>query len=275
MLRSYLFVPGDNAEKLTKALARGSDALIVDLEDGVAFSNKTAARTIVSDFLKEKAADWPSIWIRLNPGDLMEIDLANIPKDLADGFVLAKTQSAKDISALVDGLGAGAKDQKIMALVEDGLGITKLQEITSHAAVNFLQIGEADLSADLGITPDAHSSQFNYVRQQTVVACAAAGITSPIGPVSTNFRDLDLFRETTQSLSDMGYFGRACIHPAQVEIVNSVFTPTAQQLESAQDTMHRYESALSQGLGVCVDANGRLVDEAIIRSARRILETNR
>jgi citrate lyase subunit beta/citryl-CoA lyase len=275
MLRSYLFVPGDNAEKLTKALARGADALIVDLEDGVAFSNKTAARTIVSDFLQEKSADWPSIWIRLNPGDLMEIDLASIPSDLADGFVLAKTQSAKDISALVDGLGASAKNQKIMALVEDGLGITKLSEITSHAAVNFLQIGEADLSADLSITPDAHSSQFNYVRQQTVVACAAAGIAAPIGPVSTNFRDLDLFRETTQALSDMGYFGRACIHPAQVEIVNSVFTPTAQQLESAQDTMQRYESASSKGLGVCVDANGRLVDEAIIRSARRILETNR
>lgn len=275
MLRSYLFVPGDNAEKLTKALVRGADALIVDLEDGVAFSNKVAARAIVSDFLKEKRADWPSIWIRLNPGDLMEVDLASIPRDLADGFVLAKTQSANDISALVDGLGAGAKDQKIMALVEDGLGITKLSEIAGQAFVNYLQIGEADLSADLGITPDAHSSQFNYVRQQTVVACAAAGINSPIGPVSTNFRDLDLFRETTQALSDMGYFGRACIHPAQVEIVNSVFTPTAHHLERALDTMQRYESALAKGLGVCLDADGRLVDEATIRSARRILETNR
>jgi citrate lyase subunit beta/citryl-CoA lyase len=73
----------------------------------------------------------------------------------------------------------------------------------------------------------------------------------------------------------MGYFGRACIHPAQIEIVNSVFTPTPQQLEKAQDTMQHYELALAQGLGVCVDSDGRLVDEAIIRSARRILETHR
>jgi citrate lyase subunit beta/citryl-CoA lyase len=275
MLRSYLFVPGDDAKKLTKALARGADALIVDLEDGVAVSNKVAARSVVTNFLNEKKVDWPSIWIRLNPGALMETDLAGIPTELADGFVLAKTQSAKNIDALVEGLGDLPKNQNIMALVEDGLGVTRLAEIAGHAAVNFLQIGEADLSADLGVTPDAHSSQFNYVRQQTVVSCAGAGITSPIGPVSTNFRDLEMFRETTQALADMGYFGRACIHPAQIEIVNSVFTPTPQQLEKAQDTMQRYELALAQGLGVCVDSDGRLVDEAIIRSARRILETHR
>jgi len=93
--------------------------------------------------------------------------------------------------------------------------------------------------------------------------------------VSTNFKDLDLFQETTQSLSDMGYFGRACIHPAQIEVVNAVFTPTLEQIEKAKDTMTRFESAVANGSGVCVDADGRLVDEAIIRSARKILANQR
>jgi citrate lyase subunit beta/citryl-CoA lyase len=73
----------------------------------------------------------------------------------------------------------------------------------------------------------------------------------------------------------MGYFGRACIHPAQIEIVNAVFTPTPEQLEKALDTMRRYEAALASGSGVCLDADGRLVDEAIIRSARRVIANQR
>jgi citrate lyase subunit beta/citryl-CoA lyase len=73
----------------------------------------------------------------------------------------------------------------------------------------------------------------------------------------------------------MGYFGRACIHPAQIEIVNSVFTSTPEQIEKAMDTMNRFEAATAQGLGVCVDADGRLVDEAIIRSARKVLANQR
>jgi citrate lyase subunit beta / citryl-CoA lyase len=274
MLRSYLYVPGDDLVKLTKALARGADALIVDLEDGVAFDNKEVARSVVSEFLAGKESSWPSIWVRLNPGALLTADLKAIPISKLDGVVLAKTDSASDLDNLVSELG-DRSDVPVMALVESGFGVTNILDVVNHESVSLLQVGEADLAADLGITPDSHSSQFNYVRQQAVVACAAAKISAPIAPVSTNFRDLELFRETTQSLADMGYFGRACIHPAQIEIVNAVFTPTPEQLEKALDTMSRYEAALASGSGVCLDADGRLVDEAIIRSARRVIANQR
>lgn len=272
MLRSFLYVPGDDLVKLTKALTRGSDALIVDLEDGVALDKKDFARSVVSEFLQGKEDSWPSIWVRLNPGALLPLDLTAIPTAAPDGFVLAKTESASDIDNLVSGLG---NQKPIMALVESGLGVTNLLEIVNHASVEFLQIGEADLAADLAVTPDSHSTQFTYVRQQAVVVCAASKSNAPIAPVSTNFKDLDLFKETTQSLSDMGYFGRACIHPAQIEVVNAVFTPTLEQIEKAKDTMSRFEAAVANGSGVCVDADGRLVDEAIIRSARKILANQR
>jgi citrate lyase subunit beta/citryl-CoA lyase len=274
MLRSYLYVPGDDLVKLTKALARGADALIVDLEDGVAFDNKQVARSVVSEFLESKESTWPSIWVRLNPGALLPDDLSAIPTNKLDGVVLAKTDSASDLDNLIEQLGSSS-ELPVMALVESGLGVTNLLDVVNHQRVSLLQVGEADLAADLGITPDSHSTQFNYVRQQAVVACAAAKLNAPIAPVSTNFRDLDLFRVSTQSLADMGYFGRACIHPAQIEIVNSVFTPTPEQLEKAFDTMSRYDAALASGSGVCLDADGRLVDEAIIRSARRIIANQR
>ena len=274
MLRSYLYVPGDDLVKLTKALARGADALIIDLEDGVAFDNKDVARSVVSEFLAGKENTWPSIWVRLNPGALLTADLNSIPISKLDGAVLAKTDSASDLDNLVSELG-DRSDVPVMALVESGFGVTNILDVVNHDSVSLLQVGEADLAADLGITPDSHSSQFNYVRQQAVVACASAKISAPIAPVSTNFRDLELFRETTQSLADMGYFGRACIHPAQIEIVNSVFTPTPEQLEKALDTMCRYDAALASGSGVCLDADGRLVDEAIIRSARRVIANQR
>ena len=131
-------MPGDDLVKLTKALTRGSDALIVDLEDGVALDKKDFARSVVSEFLQGKEASWPSIWVRLNPGALLPLDLTAIPIAAPDGFVLAKTESASDINNLVSGLG----DQKpIMALVESGLGVTNLLEIVNHASVEFLQIG--------------------------------------------------------------------------------------------------------------------------------------
>ena len=274
MLRSYLYVPGDDLVKLTKALTRGADALIVDLEDGVAFDNKEVARSVVSEFLESKESNWPSIWVRLNPGTLLTSDIQAIPINKLDGVVLAKTDSTSDLDNLVSELG-DSSDLPVMALVESGLGVTNLLDVVKHESVSLLQVGEADLAADLGITPDSHSSQFNYVRQQAVVACAAAKLNAPIAPVSTNFRDLELFRETTQSLADMGDFGRACIHPAQIEIVNSVFTPTHEQIEKALDTMSRYDAALASGSGVCLDLDGRLVDEAIIRSARRIIANQR
>lgn len=274
MLRSYLYVPGDDLGKITKALARGADALIVDLEDGVALDKKEVARSVVSEFLASKDSTWPSIWVRLNPGALLTADLSTIPISKLDGVVLAKTDSASDLDNLVSELG-DRSDIPVMALVESGFGVTNLLDVVNHESVSLLQVGEADLAADLGITPDSHSSQFNYVRQQAVVACAAAKISAPIAPVSTNFRDLELFRETTQSLADMGYFGRACIHPAQIEIVNAVFTPTPEQLEKALDTMSRYDAALASGSGICLDADGRIVDEAIIRSARRVIANQR
>ena len=131
-----------------------------------------------------------------------------------------------------------------------------------------LAIGEADLRAELGVDPSEDERELAAIRTQIVLASAAAGIEPPIGPVSTDFTDLDAFRRSTEALRRLGFGARATIHPAQVGIVNEAFTPTAAAIAQARRLVDRYESS---GGGVLLDDEGRMVDEAVVRAARRTL----
>jgi citrate lyase subunit beta/citryl-CoA lyase len=135
-----------------------------------------------------------------------------------------------------------------------------------------LQIGEADLRADLGASGEGANTALQYARNVVLYASSAAGIHPPVAAVSPDFKDLARFSETTRLFKEWGYFGRACIHPGQVEIVNEIFTPSEQEIERAMDILKRLDEA---GGGVAVDAQGRMIDEAIARSARRLLDTSK
>jgi len=104
-----------------------------------------------------------------------------------------------------------------------------------------------------------------------VVVSAAAGIGAPVGPVSTDFRDLDRFAASTRALARRGYVGRACIHPAQVAVVNEVFTPAPDEVAWAREVIRLMDEAVSRGVGVVVGPDGRMVDEAVVRRARRVI----
>jgi citrate lyase subunit beta/citryl-CoA lyase len=108
-----------------------------------------------------------------------------------------------------------------------------------------------------------------------VLASAAAGIDPPVGPVSTNFRDLDALRTSTEALARLGYVGRACIHPAQAAVVNEVFTPSEESVASARALVEAYDAAVAAGQGVFTDESGRMVDLAVVRQARRTLSLAR
>ena len=134
-----------------------------------------------------------------------------------------------------------------------------------------LQVGEADLKADTGIEPGDDERELLWVRSQVVLASAAAGIDPPVGPVSTNFRDLDALRASTEAVRRLGYRGRACIHPAQIAVVHEVFTPSPEQVDAAQALIAAYDAAVAAGSGVLIGPDGRMVDEAVVRQARRLV----
>jgi citrate lyase subunit beta / citryl-CoA lyase len=272
-MRSYLYVPGDAPARLAKAAGRGADALIVDLEDAVPLALKETARHIVAEYLRSGGA----AWVRINPGDLGLLDAHAMLGPGLLGLCVAKAELAA-LSPLDSFLtdaeratGVAAGSTRIVPLLETANSLFDALAIARSPRVARLQLGEADLAADLGVTPGPEGRELWWARSQVVAASAAAGIDAPVAPVSTNFTDLDGLRESTIALRRMGFHGRACIHPAQIAVVHDIFTPTPEELAAAHDVLARFEVARANGSGVCVDSHGRLVDEAVVRSARRLV----
>lgn len=267
--RSALYVPGDAPDKLRSALDRGADELIVDLEDAVALDRKALARDIVATWLDGLPDTDVAVWVRVNPGAAALEDVRAIAaaEGLA-GVVLAKAESAAEVAAVAEVLDELGSQARIVPLLESAGAVLAAAEIAAAPRVHRLQVGEADLRADLGVTLGPDERELLWVRSQIVVVSAAAGIAPPIAPVSTDFRDLDALRTSTEALARMGFIGRACIHPAQIAVVNEVFTPTDAAVAEAQGILDALAGA---GSGVALDARGRMIDEAVARQARSVL----
>ncbi len=277
--RSYLYVPGDQPQKLAKALDRGADAVIVDLEDAVAPAAKASARAAVAGWLRSRAprAD-VEVWVRINPGAAGHDDAAAVVGPGLAGVVAAKTRSAADLVALdaalrVGEAGAGlpAGQVAVVPLLESAAAVLAAPDLARGPRVRRLQLGEADLRADVGLLPGDAELELLYVRSHVVLVSAACGLEPPVGPVSTDFRDLERFRGSTLALLRLGFVGRSCIHPAQVTVANEVFTPAPDEVDRARALVARFEQAVAAGDGVLLDDAGRMVDEAVVRQARRLL----
>jgi citrate lyase subunit beta/citryl-CoA lyase len=278
--RSYLFVPGDQTRKLQQALASGADAVIADLEDAVAPATKANARRVVADWLAtQPSGGLPELWVRVNSSArLLADDVHAVIGSALTGICLPKTHTPEQVRSLGELLGAAERQASlaegsisIVPLLESAAGILSARAIAEQPRVRQLGLGELDLCAEVGIEPSADERELLSIRVQVVLASAAAGLAPPIGPISTDFRDLDALQHSTAALRRVGFGSRWAIHPAQVPVINQTFMPTPEQLETARRLVERYDGALDQGAGVCVDEDGRMVDEAVVRGARRIL----
>jgi citrate lyase subunit beta/citryl-CoA lyase len=278
--RSYLFVPGDQPHKLRRAVASGADAVIADLEDAVAPSAKVDARRTVAEWLATRTAgDQPELWVRVNASSRwLTEDVHAVVAPAVVGFCLPKTHTPEQLR-MFDELLAAAEQRvglaegsiKVVPLLESAVGLLSARAIAEQPRVWQLGLGELDLCAEVGIQPSADERELLPIRVQTVLASAAAGLAPPIGPVSTDFRDLVALRYSTDALHRVGFGSRWAIHPAQVAVINQSFTPTAEQLETARRLVERYDAARDQDVGVVVDEDGRMVDAAVVRAARRTL----
>jgi citrate lyase subunit beta / citryl-CoA lyase len=288
-VRSYLYVPADQPTKLAKAMTSGADAIICDLEDAVAVASKDAARAALCDFLSGRLssdADGPLVWVRVNDGARGLDDVRAITEaagSCLDGVYLPKATLEK-LHAVDRTLTEGEQQRGDMtvgeipmcALLETAAAILDARMLASAPRVIRLAIGEADLCAELGteLTPSDEREHL-LARQMLVLASAAAGLDGPTGPVSADFRDLDSFRSSTLALKRMGFRSRAAIHPAQVAVINDVFTPSEDEVRAAARVIDLFDASLDRGDGVCTDDDGRMVDEALVRSARRTLAIRR
>lgn len=277
--RSYLYVPGDQPDKLAKAAGRGADAIIVDLEDAVAFSSKAIARQVTGKWLRDQTAARPKIWVRINNHeDLMADDIHAVVGAGLTGLYIPKADGTDVIDTVAQLVSSATSLQdpgigsiKLGALIETARGVQAADRIAAHHHLTELAIGEVDLGAELGIRASSDEHEWSAIRSHLLVACSAAGIKPPVGPVSVDFRDMDALRKSTKRLKRMGFRSRPAIHPAQINVINEVFTPGADEATAARSLVAGYEQAVAEGRGVILDLQGKMVDEATVREARRIL----
>ena len=284
-MRSALFVPGDSDRKLEKGLDSQADCLFIDLEDSVSPQNKAAARETTLKFLESvDRAKAPTLFVRVNAFDteMIEDDLDAVMPGKPDGIVLPKSENGKDVTHL-DAL---LRVQEVDNDIDDGK--TAIIPIVTETASATLQAnsynrcsrrligmswGAEDLSADIGAlerrnADGTYRDVFRFARLQTLLGAVAADVR-PLDTVYPDFRDQDGFRKECVEASIDGFTGKMAIHPAQVPIINEVFTPSADALARAQAIVDAFENAGNPGV-LAVD--GEMLDRPHLVKAKRLLE---
>jgi citrate lyase beta subunit len=267
--RSLLFAPGNDERKLEKALAAGADAVVADLEDAVPATEKEAARTVARRVLGD-AATASLVTVRVNAAGTEHwgADLQAVADLELDALVLPKA-TPEAVGAL------GPDGPPVVAIVETALGVRHAYETARLPRVAALVLGAVDLGLELGLEPRADGQEVLYARSRLVLESAAAGLRSPFDLVHVDTRDDEGLEAEARLARSLGFRGKACIHPAQVAIVNRVFSPTGEERERARRVVEAYERGLADGRGA-VALDGEMIDLPVVERARRILaETER
>jgi citrate lyase subunit beta/citryl-CoA lyase len=270
--RSWLYVPGNRRDFLGSALSRGADALVLDLEDSVPASGKEAARAAIAAWLPDRPPTAAELWLRVN-GNAAAADLRVVTAAVAG--VLVPKAEPRLLAEVDELLGQRERELRLPAgtfavvpLIETARGLLAAERLAGMPRAAHLGLGEADLCAELRLHPSDTGEEMAPLRMQVVLASAAAGIGAPIAPTSRDFRDLEALRASTEALLRGGFRARTAIHPAQVPVINEVFSPSAAQVAEARRLVEAFERSPS---GVMSDVGGRMVDVAVVRSARELL----
>jgi citrate lyase subunit beta / citryl-CoA lyase len=285
-MRSLLFVPADGGPKLDKAFASGADAVIIDLEDSIAPERKDEARKLAFEFLKSAASkkDGPRLLVRINGLDtgMTDADLDAIVPGAPDAVLFPKAEGGATVTHLdakltareaVAGLPEGAI--KILAqAVESAAGLFLAGTFRdSSARLIGLTWGPEDLSAELGAEANREADgtltePYRLARAMCLYGAAAAKIPA-IETVYVDFRNSEGLRRDTEMARRDGFTGRLAIHPAQVPVINEVFTPTPEQIEKAKAVVAAFAAKPDAGT---VGIDGKMYDRPHLVRAQRLLE---
>lgn len=279
-IRSFLFVPASNSRRVEKALLSPAEAVILDLEDGVAASEKDKARLQTKEILQRPHR--PKVYVRINSlgSGLALTDMQTVVGGYLDGIVLPKAESADEILIVdwvlaqlerLQGLPPGKVE--LIPLVESARGVEMSREIAAaRPRVSRLAFGSLDYQLDIGVLSIGSTEHFfmNYPRIKLVLASRAAGLQPPIDTVFPAIHDVKGLETEAQLARDLGFWGKLVIHPDQIEPVHRVFSPTEAEVTWAQKVVKAFEEAEACGLGVA-QVDGKLVDRPVVERARLLL----
>ncbi len=273
-LRSLLFVPGDRPDRMEKALGAGADALILDLEDAVAASNKADARWHVSKFLD--ANGQANLWVRINPLDGPEADkdLAAVVPHHPNGIVLPKAEGGSSVTELARRVTAqgNATAQILPIATETPAAMFQLGSYGGVKRLAGLTWGAEDLPAAVGALASRdedgrYTPPIELARSLCLFGAAAAGV-APIETVYPAFRDLEGLAAYAGRARRDGFTGMMAIHPAQVEVINAAFTPSEAEVAHARAVVAAFEA--NPGAGA-LSLDGKMIDRPHLVQAQRTL----
>src|SRR5215468_6004935 len=285
VMRSLLFVPAADGRKLDKAMASGADAVIVDLEDSIPAQGKADARMRAAAFIKDavEAAHRPRLLVRINgfTTGLADADLDAVVPARPDAIMLPKAEGGADVvradaklltREVIAGLPEGSI--KIVAIATETATALFLAGTYGGASARLegLTWGAEDLSAELGAEAnrDADGTFLDPYRlaRALCLAGAAAAQVQAIDTIAADFRNLELLRRETEEARRDGFTGKMAIHPAQVPVINEVFTPTSAAVATARAVIAAFESNPDKG---AVGIDGVMYDRPHLERARQLL----
>ncbi|MCL6611512.1 MAG: CoA ester lyase [Peptococcaceae bacterium] len=278
MLRTVLFAPANDPKKANKAMTSGADAVTLDLEDAVAYSRKDAAREMLKEILRQPPP--VKLFVRVNGAGTRYIldDLDAVTGLPVDGLMVAKAETAGDIqkidwllSLMEQKKGIPPGKIRLIPFIESPGGVLKAAEIASSTPrVTALAFGGVDFSQVMGLRYPAESEGLNFARSQLVLASRHAGIDPPLDTVFPDIKNVDKLESEAQTARKLGFQGKLVIHPAQLDPVNRVFTPSREEIENARRIVAAFEEAEQSGTAV-IQVDGKMVEYPIFRRAKEIL----
>ncbi len=280
--RALLYVPGDQERKLRKAAGLTVDSVCFDLEDGVAWPHKAAARALVARVLGELTFAAGERLVRIHPpqgpdGGPAAADLDAVLSAHPDGIVVPKVEApwqlhwvAYRLQQAEERYGWPVGSVRLLAILETARGVEARNAIArATPRLDALLFGAEDYTADLGAQRSPDNREVLYARQ-AVVAAAKAHNLQAIDIVYIRYKDLEGLAREAQEAAAWGFDGKQVIHPAQVPVVQQAFTPTADAVAYARRVLEAYERGRAQGLGV-VALDGKMIDMPMVKAARRVL----
>jgi citrate lyase subunit beta/citryl-CoA lyase len=277
MRRSRLYLPGNEAKFMINSGLHKPDGVILDLEDSVHPSEKDSARVHVRNALRQIDFLGSERMVRINQGEMGMTDLDFIVPHNVHVVLIPKCESADEVKAVDARIARIKKDRKVsydvllMPIVESALGAVRAYEIASASPnVVALTIGLEDYTADIGTRRTNEGRESFWARAQVVNAARAAKV-QPIDTVFSDVADMEGLRQSVLEAKALGFEGKGCIHPRQIEVINDAFAPTEDEIKRAKAIVLAFDAAQAKGLGV-VSLGSKMIDPPVVKRALRTVD---
>jgi citrate lyase beta subunit len=276
--RALLYMPGDNWKMITKSITLGVDSICMDMEDGAAVNKKVEARETIVKALQELDFGTSEKLARINSvaSGWEKEDIEAVLPYHPDGIVIPKVESYEHVewaSKLIEEAelkhGWSINSIRILIGIETAKGILNLKEIASHPRLDAVIFGGEDFAASIGATRTKDAVELLYARQAVVVACAANDLQA-IDIVTIDYKDIEALRIESVFGAGLGYTGKQIIHPAQMEPVQTAFTPSQEAIDYAKRIVETFEASQKEGKGA-YSLDGKMVDMPLLKNAQKVL----